>query len=422
MKSLNALKRGAAGALVLLATQSLTDAANSGILDVIVECTATKIFLPNVFARDEALQVGGAQGLGRLAHALGLRVVAELDGKVVGSNFLAEGGAIAGVGPISVDPKVQNRGVGARLMEDVLKRAAQGYDHEYYRTAPDKNPTGPAKGSHKVLRGVLAETALATGLQPLTFEPGTQWSYSNTGYLILGVLTSRLAGKHWSEFQSERLFKPLGMTTANDWTKEMSTKGFPELQKLYRLLGTPDNVMLKRGEHFPHNYNAVSRSAFYTWLNQHFKLGFPEPVIERDTEYWLWKVTSYGARKIAIYAWYPMSSGYESGGYGLIELDGTITDRATRLDWSKDDSGQGLNWQEALAWAQGHAAAFREARGRAEQRGAEVRRPRRDVDHDGEGERRTRARRDRGHADAHVRRGRGPSSDGSRVRRPARPR
>lgn len=39
--------------IVLLSTQSLTDAANSGILDVIVESTATKIFLPNVYARDE---------------------------------------------------------------------------------------------------------------------------------------------------------------------------------------------------------------------------------------------------------------------------------------------------------------------------------------------------------------------------------
>jgi type IV secretion system protein TrbE len=39
--------------LVLLATQGLTDAANSGILDVMVESTATKIFLPNVYARDE---------------------------------------------------------------------------------------------------------------------------------------------------------------------------------------------------------------------------------------------------------------------------------------------------------------------------------------------------------------------------------
>lgn len=78
--------------------------------------------------------------------------------------------------------------------------------------------------------------------------------------------------------------KPQGMTTANDWTKEMSTKGFPELKQLYATLGSPNNVMLQRGEHFPHNYNAVTRSAFYTWLNKHFKLGFAEPVIERDYE------------------------------------------------------------------------------------------------------------------------------------------
>ena len=78
--------------------------------------------------------------------------------------------------------------------------------------------------------------------------------------------------------------KPQGMTTANDWTKDMATSGFPELKQLYTLLGAPDQVMLHRGEHFPHNYNAVSRSAFYTWLNRHFKLGFQEPVVERDYE------------------------------------------------------------------------------------------------------------------------------------------
>ncbi len=48
---------------------------------------------------------------------------------------------------------------------------------------------------------------------PLEFEPGTQWSYSNSGYMLLGVLTSRLSGKHWGEFQAERIFKPLGMAT-----------------------------------------------------------------------------------------------------------------------------------------------------------------------------------------------------------------
>jgi type IV secretion system protein TrbE len=42
-----------ANCLVFMATQSLSDAANSGILDVIVESTASKIFLPNVYACDE---------------------------------------------------------------------------------------------------------------------------------------------------------------------------------------------------------------------------------------------------------------------------------------------------------------------------------------------------------------------------------
>ena len=42
-----------ANCLVLMATQSLSDAANSGILDIIIESTATKIFLPNLNAREK---------------------------------------------------------------------------------------------------------------------------------------------------------------------------------------------------------------------------------------------------------------------------------------------------------------------------------------------------------------------------------
>jgi beta-galactosidase len=53
-----------------------------------------------------------------------------------------------------------------------------------------------------------------------------------------------------------------------------------------------------------------------------------EPVVAHDLEKWMWRMVSHGARQIAIYAWYPMSSGYESNGYGLINLDGTLTERA----------------------------------------------------------------------------------------------
>ena len=76
--------------------------------------------------------------------------------------------------------------------------------------------------------------------------------------------------------------KPLGMTAADDWTKEMATKGFPELKKLYEMLGAPNNVYMKEALHFGHNYNQVSRVAMYNWMNKHFGLGLKEPVIEKD--------------------------------------------------------------------------------------------------------------------------------------------
>jgi predicted N-acetyltransferase YhbS len=60
-----------------------------------------------------------------LTHPGFYSVVAEIDGRVVGSNFLDERSAIAGVGPITVDPGVQNSGGGRRLMTDVLERAQQ---------------------------------------------------------------------------------------------------------------------------------------------------------------------------------------------------------------------------------------------------------------------------------------------------------
>ena len=50
-------------------------------------------------------------------------VVAEEGGRVLGSNFLWEGDAVAGVGPITVEPNVQNSKIGRALMEDVLRHA-----------------------------------------------------------------------------------------------------------------------------------------------------------------------------------------------------------------------------------------------------------------------------------------------------------
>src|ERR1043165_2741364 len=64
--------------------------------------------------------------------------------------------------------------------------------------------------------------------------------------------------------------KPQGMTAANDWTKEMATKGFPELKQHYALVGSDKNVMLVNNIHFQHNYNYVNRAAFFGFLNKNF--------------------------------------------------------------------------------------------------------------------------------------------------------
>jgi dienelactone hydrolase len=75
--------------------------------------------------------------------------------------------------------------------------------------------------------------------------------------------------------------KPLGMSAANDWTKEIETKGLPELKALYKLYGAEDNVMAKAHLEFDHNYNQVSREMMYNWFNKHLQLGLPGPVTEK---------------------------------------------------------------------------------------------------------------------------------------------
>ena len=74
--------------------------------------------------------------------------------------------------------------------------------------------------------------------------------------------------------------RPQGMTAADDWTKELETKGFPDLKNLYTLLGVPDRVEAHFNIQFPHNYNGVSRSQMYAFFNKHFALGLSNAALE----------------------------------------------------------------------------------------------------------------------------------------------
>ncbi|WP_169979624.1 acetylxylan esterase [Tautonia rosea] len=75
--------------------------------------------------------------------------------------------------------------------------------------------------------------------------------------------------------------RPLGLTGANDWTREIETKGLPELKRLYELADAPGNVIARHFD-FGHNYNAPSRAMMYAFMADHLDLGPDVSVEERD--------------------------------------------------------------------------------------------------------------------------------------------
>jgi D-alanyl-D-alanine carboxypeptidase len=52
--------------------------------------------------------------------------------------------------------------------------------------------------------------------KPLDFDPGTKWQYSNTNYVIAGLIVEKVSGKTLFQFLQQRVFKPLGMETVTD--------------------------------------------------------------------------------------------------------------------------------------------------------------------------------------------------------------
>lgn len=71
------------------------------------------------------------------------------------------------------------------------------------------------EGSIDLRRDYSEDELLAMAQQlPPAFPPGTDWQYSNTGYLLLGILVRRVTGRFYGDLLGERVFGPLGMAHA----------------------------------------------------------------------------------------------------------------------------------------------------------------------------------------------------------------
>ena len=73
--------------------------------------------------------------------------------------------------------------------------------------------------------------------------------------------------------------RPLCLTGADDWTKEILTKGYPELRALYKLHGAESKVRAECWPQFPHNFNRPAREFVASFLREHL-IGTPGPVTE----------------------------------------------------------------------------------------------------------------------------------------------
>ena len=67
---------------------------------------------------------------------------------------------------------------------------------------------------------MLGERTLAYALQPLSFEPGSKWQYSNPGINTLGRIVEVVSGQNFADFLATRLFQPLGMKDTTFWPSE----------------------------------------------------------------------------------------------------------------------------------------------------------------------------------------------------------
>jgi dienelactone hydrolase len=137
--------------------------------------------------------------------------------------------------------------------------------------------TGASGGGTQTFLLTAIDDRIAAAFPAVMVSTGMQGGCvcENASYLRVNTGNIELAG----------LFapKPLAMSGANDWTKEIMTLGLPELRKLYKLYNAEEKVAAKAWVQFPHNYGQPSREFMYTWFRKHL-MGKPDAVQEGPFE------------------------------------------------------------------------------------------------------------------------------------------
>ncbi len=127
--------------------------------------------------------------------------------------------------------------------------------------------TGASGGGTQTFITAALDDRLAAAVPAVMVSTGMQGGCvcENCSHLRVGVGNV--------EFAAMFAPKPLAMSAANDWTKEIMTKGYPELQQLYDLYGAKGNVAARAWLEYGHQYNVHAREMMYAWFCKHLQGG-----------------------------------------------------------------------------------------------------------------------------------------------------
>jgi D-alanyl-D-alanine carboxypeptidase len=120
-------------------------------------------------------------------------------------------------GKLTLDDPVGNYVPGLTRGNEVTIREILSHTSGYQDYAPEDYPVASQ------LKPVTPQQILDEwATKPLDFDPGTKWQYSNTNYVIAGLIIEKVSGQKLFDFLTEHIFRPLGMKSAwNSDAKEL---------------------------------------------------------------------------------------------------------------------------------------------------------------------------------------------------------
>jgi CubicO group peptidase (beta-lactamase class C family) len=168
---------------------------------------------------------------------------------------------------------------------------------------------------------------------PPAYPPGTKWKYSNLGYVTLGVLIHKVSGQYFGDFLQERVFKPLGMSTARIMSE---ADIIPNRAAGYRL----EKDQLKNQEWVSQSANSTADGSLYFTILDLAKWDaalYTKKVLKESSKREMWTVASLsdGRPNPAHYgfAWFIESR----NGHRVVEHDGRWQGFSAQISRYLDD-------------------------------------------------------------------------------------